>query len=458
MTELVGLLDFVSAATPRFARPNHLAPVAALIERSAREPVRAVISLPPRHGKTELVKHAIAWRLLPDPALRVIFASYAQRFAEKKSREVRSLFRRIGGPLAPDATARADWRTDHDDGGFWATSVGGSVTGEGGDLLIVDDPHKDRAHAESAVEREKVRAWFFDDFLTRCEPGASVFVVQTRWHSEDLAGSLIAKGWQDVSLPALDAEERALWPERFTAEALKAIRDERGDYSWSSLYMQRPRPRGGALFRDVTFYDELPKTFRVGKGLDLAYSAKTRADRSAGVVLLESEGLHFVVDVRRLLMKVPDFLAVLATIDPRYPGAWHWYTSTTETGLAELATEHAGVHVEPTRAAVDKFMRAQPVAAAWNAGKVLLPRNAEWLDDFVAEVCGFTGVGDRHDDQVDALAAAFDALGRGASAPGDVARALRAQTARRALHDERPGDLRSFGDERARGSLGRGLG
>ena len=108
MTELVGLLDFVPAASPRFARPNHLAPVAALIERSAREPVRAVISLPPRHGKTELVKHAIAWRLLPDPALRVIFASYAQRFAEKKSREVRSLFRRIGGPLAPDATAWAD--------------------------------------------------------------------------------------------------------------------------------------------------------------------------------------------------------------------------------------------------------------------------------------------------------------------------------------------------------------
>src|SRR5688572_29858062 len=123
--KVIPLLDFVSAASPRFTRPNHLAPVAELLERSTREPVRAVISVPPRHGKTELVKHFVAWRLLQDPTLRFTYASYAGRFADKRSREMRSLFRRVGGAVSADAKARADWRTAAEDevGGLWSTSV-----------------------------------------------------------------------------------------------------------------------------------------------------------------------------------------------------------------------------------------------------------------------------------------------------------------------------------------------
>ena len=409
---LVPLLDFIPAATTKFARPAHLASVAAMLERASREPVRGVVSLPPRHGKTELMKHAVAHRLLSRPDTRVIYATYGQRFSEKRSREMRTLFKRIGGPLAEDAAARADWRTGIEDGGVWATSVGGSVTGEGGDLIIVDDPHKGRAEAESALEREKTREWFVDDLLSRCEPGASVIVVQTRWHPSDLAGHLLGEGWDHIALPALDEGGRALWPERYSAERLIEIRETIGEYSWSSLYQQSPRSRGGALFGDVHFYDELPRDdIRIGKGLDLAYAAKTRADKSAAVVLVESKGIFYVVHVLRAETKVPDFMTMLAIIDQRWSGSWHWFTSTTETGLADLATATAGVHVTSERASVDKFMRAQGVAAAWNAGKVRLPRHAAWVDAFVSEVCGFVGVNDRHDDQVDALSSAFTKLG-----------------------------------------------
>ena len=408
---VVPLLDFVAAATPRFSKPLHLAPVAALFERAAREPVRAVISLPPRHGKTELVKHAVVRWLLADPSEQIIYASYAQKFAEKRSREMRGLFGRCGGKLDDDAKARGDWRTCEEPGGVWATSVEGSVTGEGGTKILVDDPHKGRAEAESQLERDRVEGWFSTDLVTRAEPGASIFVVQTRWHPDDLAGRLLSQGWEHVTLPALDYDGHALWPERFTAERLREIEETIGSYSWASLYMQSPRPRGGALFRDVSFYDALPNTFRIGKGIDLAYSAKTRADKSAAVVMLESGGLYYVVDVRTAQVRAPDFLAMLATIDTTYRGPWHWFTSSTETGLADLATATAGVHVMAERATVDKYMRAQSVAAAWNAGRVLLPRAAPWLDAFVSEVCGFVGVGDRHDDQVDALASAFERLG-----------------------------------------------
>jgi predicted phage terminase large subunit-like protein len=87
-----------------------------------------------------------------------------------------------------------------------------------------------------------------------------------------------------------------------------------------------------------------------------------------------------------------------------------WYTSTTEKGLADLLREESGFRITGEVAKGDKFVRAQPVAAAWCAGNVLLPRKASWIGEFVTEVCGFTGVHDRHDDQVDALAAAFDRL------------------------------------------------
>lgn len=408
---LAPLLDFVPKASPRFVRPSHLAPVAALLERSESESVRGVLSLPPRHAKTELIKHFVARRLLARPELRVIYSSYSQRFAEKKSREIRALYKRLGGKLANDAASRADWRTGIDEGGVWATSVGGSVTGEGGDLIIVDDPHKGRAEAESAIEREKVHEWHRDDLETRAEPDASVFVIQTRWVVDDLAGHLVAGGeYEGVALPALSENGVALWPERFSAEKLMKIRDRIGEYSWQSLYQQSPRPRSGALFEGVTFYDALPEAFRIGKGCDLAYSAKTRSDSSAGVVGLMHDSIFYVTDVRTAQVKVPDFLAMLSTVDARYPGAWHWYTSSTEAGVADLSALASGVTVTAHRATVDKYMRAQPVAAAWKAGRVRLPRSAPWLDRFVAEVCGFVGIGDRHDDQVDALASAFDSV------------------------------------------------
>jgi len=405
--QIAPLLEYIPELSPRFVAPKHLAPLIARLERARLEPLRLVVSVPPRHAKTESLLHFVAWLLAQDPATQIVYASYAARLAEKKSRKARDLARKAGVPMSEDASSRSDWRTGVADGGVWATGVEGALTGEGADVALVDDPHKDRASAESALQRQAIFDWYTDVVVTRCEPRASIIVCQTRWHQDDLAGRLIAQGYESIVLPALDAEGRALWPERFSADDLAGTREAVGEYTWESLYQQRPRPRSGQLFRDVTFYDDLPGKYRIGKGCDLAYTAKTRADQSAAVVMLESGGVYYVVDVRTARVKVPDFIAVMAGVDRDYPGQWHWYTSTTETGVADLATATAGVHILPERAAADKFVRAQSVSAAWNAGKVLLPRRAPWLDSFVAEVCGFTGVGDRHDDQVDALSSAF---------------------------------------------------
>lgn len=410
-----GLLQFVPRISKRFAPPIHLSPLVELLERARQDPIRVVVSTPPRHGKTETLLHYIAWQLARAPETQIAYISYAQRFAEKKSRKARELSRSASVRLADDSQSRGDWRTGVDDGGLWATGIQGALTGEGFHVMIVDDPVKDRATAESAISRDNAWDWFTDTAYSRLEPNGSCIVNMARWHEDDLAGRLVKEGWQELTLPAIDDAGHALWPERWPVDRLRDIESTLGPYGWSSLYQGRPRPRGGSVFRDVHFYDELPKSYRVAIGIDLAYTSKTHSHWCVAVALAESDGKYYALDVRREQSDPPTFAAQLRTLKAAYPGArMLWYTSTTEKGLADLLREQSGFQLVGEIAAADKFVRAQPVASAWNRGNVLLPRGPKWVDTFVAEVCGFTGIGDRHDDQVDAFAAAYDMLVRGA--------------------------------------------
>ena len=369
---------------------------------------------------TECELHGLAWALSIRPELQLAFASYAGRFAEKKSRKARGLALKAGLPLAADAQSRQDWRTGVDDGGVWATSIGGQLTGEGFHLLLVDDPHKGRAEAESSARREDVWEWFNDDALSRLEPSGSCIVTATRWHTDDLIGRLVSRGgWEVVNLPAINdgsdpsrAVGEALWPERYTAERLRQIQEAVGEYTWASLYQGQPRPRGASVFRDAHYYSALPiNGRRYCIGFDLAYTSKTYSDYSVAVVTLECDGVFYVVDVVRVQAEAPAFGERLKALQDRYNGARTCgYVGGTELGVVDFLRAN-GLSIDTFPAKTDKFVRAQPVAAAWNAGKLLLPEShPEWLDPFLSEVCGFTGVKDSHDDQVDALAGAFDGL------------------------------------------------
>lgn len=418
--EPIPLLDFIPALSPRFAAPRHLQPIADLFERIARgEPVRAVTNVPPRHGKTELLLHAGAWLLAQNPELQLCYASHGQRIAEKKSRRMRELARKAGVPLSADAQARGDWRTGDEEGGCWATSPGGAITGEGFNVEILDDLTSGRAGAESAATRERTNEWLIADVLTRLEPGGSVILNQTRWHPDDPAGHALSLGWEHVNLPALDADEQPLWPERWTADELKRVRETMGGpegYEWVSLYMGQPRSRGSRVFGDVCTYDEPPDLTgaRIVIGVDFAYSTRTSADWSVAVVMARVGGIAYVLDVLRVHDEPREFRDRVKFLIGRYPGATCCaYAAATERGGVEFFRD-GGIRIDGRTAQLDKFSRAIPVSAAWNAGKVLVPERAPWLDRFVSEVCGFTGVKDRHDDQVDALAAAFDGSRRGA--------------------------------------------
>lgn len=246
----LSLYDFVPRVTPSFSAPRHLAPLVDLLDRVEQEPVRACVSVPPRHSKTETVLHGVARILARHPDWAVAYVSYAADIARSKSRQLRDYAARAGVVLREDSSALHEWRTPQG-GGLLATGIGGPLTGHGVRLLVVDDPFKNRQDADSPAIRERASQWFTSTAMTRVEPGGSVLVVHTRWHRDDLIGRLERDedvAWQVVNMPALDASERPLWPERWPREALLSRRAEVGEHDWQSLYQGHPVARKGRIY------------------------------------------------------------------------------------------------------------------------------------------------------------------------------------------------------------------
>jgi hypothetical protein len=444
---------FIPLATPDYSRPVELAPVTELLNRSLHEPVFACLSLPPRHKKTDTILHAAVHRLKFQPKARIGYFSYSSDFALKKSRAARSIAVQVG--LKPGGSrsqaANEDlantvhyWQTSS--GSSWlASGRGGEAIGHGLDLAIVDDPFSGPVEARSAAVREAVWDWFLGSIFQRREPGASIFVVHTRWHEDDLIGRLIASegNWTYINLPALALDNdpigrkpgEALCPERYTADELNLIRLQIGEYLFWAQYQGQPRPEGAKLFRPPARIDELPILlgWRVFIGVDPAGTTKTSSDNTAVAVMAfrrDPKGLLHAIVLRVYCFQaeVPDVTDFLLALQKRWEGA-------------PLVIETQGGHgaavaqmlrrIEPrlvlatVTTTEDKFTRAQPVAAGWNQGRVLVPTQStlhwdseevqallkrwarwdtSWVKTYLDEMGKVTGVADPEDDQMDATA------------------------------------------------------
>lgn len=412
-----GLMEWIPRVSPDYQAPVHLAPLVAELERARRERVRLCVSVPPRHGKTDTILHAIAWWLANDPTESIAYVSYNSTIAEEKAARAKRVAIAAGVKLGGMDT-QARWETAAG-GCVAATGIRGVLTGRGFTKIVVDDAFQNHEEAESPTMREKNWHGFLADIQSRLDPrGTSFFVAGTRWHVEDLIGHLVDDmHWPAVNLPALDDRDEALWPAVWSAEMMRSQRAATTAYLWNALYQGNPVPRGGALFGPATYCErrDVPRTgVRVAVGLDLAYSGKTHSNYSVQVILVrEGRGPIYVADVLRVQMQAAEFAEAARARLGAWPGApARWYTSTTEKGTADLLGKW-GLRVEALLATSDKFVRAQPAAAAWQHGEILVPRDMPWTQDFVDEVRRFSGLGDKHDDQVDALAAAYDLLARG---------------------------------------------
>ncbi|MEL7452478.1 MAG: terminase family protein, partial [Pseudomonadota bacterium] len=222
------LLAFTEYTFPEYQAADHHKLIARTLEAvEAGKIDRLMVTMPPRHGKSELVtKRFPAWWLGLHPRGQVITASYNSDLARDFGRSVRNIVngRRYANVfqtrLAADSQAADRWNTNQD-GAYVAAGVGTAVTGRGADLLIIDDPLKDRAEADSELKRDTIYDWYTSTAYTRLMPGGSVIVVQTRWHEDDLAGRLLEReedggdSWFKLDLPAINTDGDALWPSRY---------------------------------------------------------------------------------------------------------------------------------------------------------------------------------------------------------------------------------------------------
>lgn len=408
-----GLVEYVHRVSPHLDAPHHLAPLAEAFEKASREPLRLVVNTPPQHGKSTLAFHFLAWMLVQAPR-RIMYLTYSEDFAAAQMAEARPIVRDAGVEFDSLASrSYRSWRTT-DGGTLYATGIGGAITGRPGGVVIIDDPIKDWASAQSLAVREYTDNWLKTSVLTRMHPGSSVIVVQTRWHVDDISGRLEDRGWQVVNLPAISDDGKALWPDRRPLAWLEEQRTQMGDLLFSALYQGRPRPKGGEIFSSPSYCQmaDVPVRGRAAIGIDLSYTAKTSSDYSVSLLMNRDEsGKCFIADVVRKQSRAEDFGPSIVSHARRFPGSpVTWYCSGVELGSAGFLKKE-GVPLTAKLATVDKFVRAQPVAAAWNRGDILVPADAPWAEAFVREVCAFTGNKDPNDDQVDALAAAYDSLG-----------------------------------------------
>ncbi len=436
------IVELIPRLKPGTRSPYHLQPLLDELEAciAPHQGQRFFwFSVPPRHWKTTTLRNAIVKHLLRWPDESVAYCSHTQPFASKQSREIRKLTLKAGVSLSDESNRQDEWELAKGEGGLVARGVGGDLTGRGFRLIIVDDPVKSTAKAYSASEREKLWEWLESDVITRLAPDGCVILVHTRWHPDDPIGRAQKAAndngaeagheddevtpWRGVNLKALTldpetGEEHALLPDTWPATKLRPIR-KANPHRFAALYQGEPILRGAAVFHDPCFYDddELPaQGYRVGYGVDLAYSeaGARRADYSViirvyAVPTRDEEGKpcfkFYVVDVVRKQVDAPSFLLTLRARHSEVPGKMLWIASGTEKGTAQFIRRRVPLRIK--NASQDKYQRALPVSEAWNLGRVLVPKKATWLAEFLDEITTFTGVKDAHDDQVDALAAAF---------------------------------------------------
>lgn len=439
------LYDFIPRVSPRFVAPYHLAPIVELLHRMIEDGgIEACSSTPPRHVKTSTIVHALVHIAKTRPGTKLGYVTYNQQRSDAVSASARSIARRAG--VTFDRDSLREWRLTNESQIVWG-GIGGSWTGEGFLLVAVDDPFARREDAESPTIRDKVWDSFESDIYTRQEPGdrpTSFLVNHTRWNNDDLIGRLVARwGWRFVNLPAISDQGEALWPQGFSIERLRKIEARMGPYSFQSLYQGRPIAKGAEVFGAPTWFDALPQGvgYQVSIGGDFAYTVKTWSDFSVAIVFRRyTDGRIFVVDVIRVRCELPSFkarLRALADLHDALHAIGAFVSGTEKGGLSFFGEgrDDERVNVEAYPATSDKYMRAQPYAAAWNRGKVLLPKNigalgelgkqwlgrktddgeeltehspVPWVEAFLDEHRNFTGVKDAFDDQIDGGAGAYE--------------------------------------------------
>jgi predicted phage terminase large subunit-like protein len=408
---------------------------------------RLIISMPPQEGKSTRILDFVTWALTQNPDLRALVTSYGDALARRNGRQIRDRVvshPELGLSIRDDVAAQGEWQLDGHDGGVYAAGIGTALTGRPGDLLVIDDPIKDRTEADSETYRQRVWDWWTDVASTRLAPGAPVVVILTRWHEDDLAGRLLAAEdghlWRCLNIPAQadhdplkdQTDPLGREPGQFMVSARgardwPAIKIRSGSRTWASLYQGHPAPTEGDLFKrdwwqryDQQLWVERPDGSRLIVGADsedllaswdMTFKDTAGTDYVVGQVWLRRGADAYLLDQVRGRMDFVETCRQFRALSARWPQVILKVVEDKANGPAVIAALRRVVPgIVPEEPQGSKESRASAVTPLVEAGNVYLPvaELAPWADDLIDEAAAFPA--GAHDDQVDAMSQALNRL------------------------------------------------
>ncbi len=402
-------MDLIPALSPALQCPYHMKAMVDACESAESKPRRIVIAAPVQHGKSTTMLHWIVKLLLQNPKRKIVHASYADAFANSQSRICRELAKTAGIQFKDDLDTVFRWGTE---AGGWVmfTSVGGAVTGYGADIVIIDDPFKNREEVERVDVRDKVFTWYQQTILPRIAPWTSIICVASRWHIDDLSGRLLKLGFDEVHLKAIQDDGTALWPAVRDLDFLRDQRRDMGDYAFAANFQGEPYLSGETKLGVPARYKFLPVDpgYRYAMGVDMAFSKERMADYFALAILLVYGDRGWVVRIERTKSDID-------AIEARIRDRWltygqcpiYSYMSGPEVGWAEWLIKR-GLPFHRMQARYNKIQRAEYMCRCWNDGRLMFPEQSEWFPPFYSRALAWRGLENDQSDEIDALVSAVD--------------------------------------------------
>jgi predicted phage terminase large subunit-like protein len=391
-----------------------------------------ILQMPPQHGKSMTTTETLpSWYLGKYPQKRVIEISYNEDFAQLFGRRNRNKLKQFGESLfnvklAAKPNSDTEFELDNNIGGMISRGVLSGVTGRPADLMIIDDPVKNRQEAESETYRNRVWDEWLNSFKTRLAAGAKVIVIMTRWHEDDLAGRIIQneKHVKVINLPC-EAEENdpigrkpgeALFPEigkdtNWLREFKQGYMTEEGSRAWNALYQGRPTAQEGNLIKRSwwKYYTELPQIRYKIITVDATFKDADNSD----YVVIQAWGKHltdfYLIDQIRAKMSFTETIKAINTFNSKHKDRIAIYIEDKANGTAIIDVLSRSVSGVIAYCPKDpKEVRAQAIMPLIEAGNVYLPQYEAFTQAFVDECAAFPN--GTNDDQVDAMAMGLQIL------------------------------------------------
>jgi predicted phage terminase large subunit-like protein len=435
------LIAFCKAMDPNFKVGRHTRRLGDLLMKMERgEEDRIGVSMPPRHGKSQMVSiYFPAWYLGRNPDKKVLMVSHTGDLAVDFGRKVRNIvdcdaYKEIfpAVTLAPDSKSAGRWNTNMG-GEYFACGVGSALAGRGAHFLIVDDPFSEQDVLSGNYDVfDRVYEWFTYGARTRLMPQGKVAIVHTRWHPNDLIGRLakdmarieLADQYELFEFPAIFNEntpdEKALWPEFYDLDALHRTKASMPLFQWNAQYQQNPTAEEGALIKREWWrkweQDAAPSCEYIIMTLDAAAETNNRADFTAiltwGVFSDErntNEATHIILlNAINVRVEFPELKEMaLREYNEWQPDSFIVEKKSSGTPLFQ-ELRRMGIPVQefnPHRGTGDKIARINAIADIFRSGMVWYPTSYKWAEAVVEQVAAFPA--SDHDDMVDCVSMAL---------------------------------------------------